>query len=225
MGIRVLRPLLGVRRSQLRALLRRCGVAWVDDPTNADTSYSRNAIRALLTQHDSGRHLVAGGLGGGGPDQSIPSAMPGSPVTSGDGNEQRCASADAGLLAAHSLTTPDAAGSAELSAFAAAAPGQASVVDDLLRLQRRCAVAHTEMQGAAAALLAACTPETLPAPSHVPGAIVLAWPPLAAAPQAALVRVLSSVLQVNEPCYMGRIRCVLQATSCHCSQRSQVRTA
>ncbi len=47
-GIRLLRPLLGVHRAELRQLLRSCGVPWIDDPTNEDRSYARNAIRAML---------------------------------------------------------------------------------------------------------------------------------------------------------------------------------
>lgn len=42
------RPLLEVRGEDLREDLRRRGVAWIEDPTNADEQYTRNRIRARL---------------------------------------------------------------------------------------------------------------------------------------------------------------------------------
>lgn len=45
----IVRPLLGARRTALRALLRRRGVDWAEDPTNADASYERPRIRAALS--------------------------------------------------------------------------------------------------------------------------------------------------------------------------------
>lgn len=41
-------PLLGLRRWETRALCRQVGLAWVEDPTNADPSYRRNRVRAEL---------------------------------------------------------------------------------------------------------------------------------------------------------------------------------
>jgi tRNA(Ile)-lysidine synthase len=42
------RPLLGVRREQLRAFLRARGAAWIDDPANANPAYERVRVRARL---------------------------------------------------------------------------------------------------------------------------------------------------------------------------------
>lgn len=47
-GILWLRPLLSARREDLRAILRRRGWGWVDDPTNEDAAYDRVKARALL---------------------------------------------------------------------------------------------------------------------------------------------------------------------------------
>lgn len=44
-GVRVLRPLLALPRSALRDYAERCGLAWVEDPSNRDTRALRNAIR------------------------------------------------------------------------------------------------------------------------------------------------------------------------------------
>ncbi len=44
--VRVLRPLLGVPRSRLTAMLNACGVPWLDDPSNADPRFERARMRA-----------------------------------------------------------------------------------------------------------------------------------------------------------------------------------
>lgn len=47
-GIRIVRPLLAVRREQIEQFCLRHDLAWRDDPTNADTAYRRNFIRHEL---------------------------------------------------------------------------------------------------------------------------------------------------------------------------------
>lgn len=184
--VRVLRPLLGVQRSQLRALLARCRVAWVEDPTNADTSYSRNAIRALLTQPQRQQQLQR--------HQQQPAANLVSNQPSGMQLDTSAASQPAD---AHDSGSRQAA--ADMAALPAAAEGAATVTYDLLRLQRRCAAAVAEMQGAAAALLAECAPEHLQQ-ARVPGTIVITLPPLAMALLPVVVRMLSAVLWVSASC-------------------------
>lgn len=44
-GARLLRPLLGVSRSELEAYAREFGLGWVDDESNADVRFSRNFLR------------------------------------------------------------------------------------------------------------------------------------------------------------------------------------
>lgn len=44
----VLRPLLGWRRTELRAIIAASGASWVDDPTNADPHHDRTRFRDLL---------------------------------------------------------------------------------------------------------------------------------------------------------------------------------
>lgn len=54
-GMLWLRPMLNVRRNDLRALLSERGVAWVDDPSNEDLKYDRvRARNALATLEDLG---------------------------------------------------------------------------------------------------------------------------------------------------------------------------
>jgi len=45
-GIMLLRPFLGVRKSRLLATLEHAGIAWSDDPMNADPAFARVRLRA-----------------------------------------------------------------------------------------------------------------------------------------------------------------------------------
>lgn len=47
-GVRFERPLLDVPGPALRAWLQAQGCAWIEDPSNADTAFTRNRIRHLL---------------------------------------------------------------------------------------------------------------------------------------------------------------------------------
>lgn len=47
-GIKLRRPLLGVRGKELRHALRTAGVAWLEDGSNADLGFKRNWIRHCL---------------------------------------------------------------------------------------------------------------------------------------------------------------------------------
>lgn len=47
------RPFLELRRSTLRAALRRAGTVWIDDPTNDDIRYERPRVRQTLRQLES----------------------------------------------------------------------------------------------------------------------------------------------------------------------------
>lgn len=47
-GVRFVRPFLTVTRAQLRAVLVRAGMGWVDDPTNDDAQYQRVRARKAL---------------------------------------------------------------------------------------------------------------------------------------------------------------------------------
>jgi tRNA(Ile)-lysidine synthase len=46
--LRVVRPLLGMRREEVRELLRRRGLAWRDDTSNLDRRFTRNRVRLDL---------------------------------------------------------------------------------------------------------------------------------------------------------------------------------
>lgn len=47
-GIRILRPMLGLRRGEIREALRADGITWREDSSNDDTAYLRNRVRHEL---------------------------------------------------------------------------------------------------------------------------------------------------------------------------------
>ncbi len=60
---RIVRPLLAVRRQELRAYLRDRGVCWLEDPTNTDVRFDRNWLRAeILPRLEARRPGVAANL-------------------------------------------------------------------------------------------------------------------------------------------------------------------
>lgn len=60
-GVFLLRPLLGVRRADLRAWLSARGERWIDDPANADATYARPRARQMLAK--GALAAVAGEMG------------------------------------------------------------------------------------------------------------------------------------------------------------------
>ncbi|MDF1607959.1 tRNA lysidine(34) synthetase TilS [Hoeflea sp. YIM 152468] len=46
----VLRPLLTLQREDIRDFLRRAGIEWIEDPSNADPRFERVRVRAMLAQ-------------------------------------------------------------------------------------------------------------------------------------------------------------------------------
>ncbi|MEG3164849.1 tRNA lysidine(34) synthetase TilS [Sphingomonas sp. PB2P19] len=51
-GVTVLRPLLDWRRAELRAIVRRADIPFVDDPSNHDDRHDRTRFRRLLDQNE-----------------------------------------------------------------------------------------------------------------------------------------------------------------------------
>lgn len=51
-GVRMVRPLLGVRKARLVSYLRSRGQAWVDDPSNRNAAFARTRVRHALTDAD-----------------------------------------------------------------------------------------------------------------------------------------------------------------------------
>lgn len=51
-GLLLVRPLLDWRRAELRAIVRRAGLPFVDDPANDDPRHDRTRFRRLLNEHE-----------------------------------------------------------------------------------------------------------------------------------------------------------------------------
>ncbi|MDE3015767.1 MAG: tRNA lysidine(34) synthetase TilS [Pseudomonadota bacterium] len=52
-GVRLLRPLLGMLKSRLKALLMEAGQPWIEDPSNQSPRYTRNRIRAHIAESEN----------------------------------------------------------------------------------------------------------------------------------------------------------------------------
>lgn len=48
--LRMVRPLLGVRKMHLIAMLESMGIAWIEDPSNQTDQYARNRLRRILSE-------------------------------------------------------------------------------------------------------------------------------------------------------------------------------
>ncbi|RWM24755.1 tRNA lysidine(34) synthetase TilS [Mesorhizobium sp.] len=55
----IARPLLGTRRAVLREMLKRCGIGWIEDPTNVDQRFERPRVRASLAGDGGERRFEA----------------------------------------------------------------------------------------------------------------------------------------------------------------------
>ena len=178
--VRQLRPLLSLRKADLVGLCRAAGMAWVEDPTNADTSFARNRIRAVLQQHDAS-HAATGAM-----QHAQPAPL-----------HSRQATADASAA-----PPPAAMRSGDGSAHGQAA-GQAaalSITADVLQLVAACERASTaRTHRAAEALRAALQPQRGDA-----GAALLHRPLLEAGAPAA-ISALAAVMQVC-CCLMGTLQ-------------------
>jgi tRNA(Ile)-lysidine synthase len=51
-GLRIVRPLLGIKREGLRDMLRARNISWLDDPSNANSRFERVRVRAQLDDVD-----------------------------------------------------------------------------------------------------------------------------------------------------------------------------
>lgn len=50
-GIQILRPLLDIPKAELQAYLKERGQPWIEDPSNHNIDYARNALRATLNTY------------------------------------------------------------------------------------------------------------------------------------------------------------------------------
>ncbi|HFQ15883.1 MAG TPA: tRNA lysidine(34) synthetase TilS [Rhodobacteraceae bacterium] len=57
-GVTVLRPLLGVRKSELEALLRQNDQGWISDPSNDNTGFARIRMRQVLAALEKNSQLT-----------------------------------------------------------------------------------------------------------------------------------------------------------------------
>lgn len=58
-GVRLLRPMLGLRKRDLTGWLTAQGLPWIEDPTNGSEAYERNRLNRLLAAEDGDGALAA----------------------------------------------------------------------------------------------------------------------------------------------------------------------
>lgn len=58
-GVRLLRPVLGLRKRDLTGWLTAQGLPWIEDPTNGSEAYERNRLNRLLAAEDGNGALTA----------------------------------------------------------------------------------------------------------------------------------------------------------------------
>ncbi len=170
---RLLRPLLWASKTELQSLLREADVSWLEDPTNADTNFTRNFIRHLPgMQPLCAEHLVR---------QTKPDAAERSAVK-------------------QSEELPSVSGPDKASALSGPGLSQTHASDpqaDLLRIAAVCAEASQSWTSAAADVLTACV-RPLSAVGDRPTAVgcSLDVAQLSQAPLPVMNRALSATMQV-----------------------------
>jgi len=75
-GVFLLRPILGVRRAEIRDWLRERGETWIDDPANEDPRFARARARSTLSSPDGRGGPSEGWWRGPRPGASGPESMP-----------------------------------------------------------------------------------------------------------------------------------------------------
>ncbi|KAL3139623.1 hypothetical protein ABBQ38_003940 [Trebouxia sp. C0009 RCD-2024] len=137
----LVRPFLELPKWQLEAACTEQGLTWANDPTNQDTTYLRNHMRALLSQSESQHQAKQQRLAGDGEPHSLHFSPHQSRTVNQDKQqpEKHAYVSDMGLE-----PLPDAASECP-----------EGVVPAIVQVQRRCAAAHKALSSAAKDLVQA----------------------------------------------------------------------
>jgi len=150
----LVRPFLDVHKGILEAACREQGLTWANDPTNLDTSYLRNRMRALLSQHQTPAQSQQ-------PVSNLASSCECLSATLGSANSfAHCwqASSDATPKKHHSSShgtqaVQELAGGLQADATLSHSQNSADIIHAILHVQQRCAAAHDIISSQAKALL------------------------------------------------------------------------
>ncbi|KAL3154492.1 hypothetical protein ABBQ32_013954 [Trebouxia sp. C0010 RCD-2024] len=136
----LVRPFLELPKWQLEAACTEQGLTWANDPTNQDTTYLRNHVRALLsqseTQHQAKQKRLAG--------DAEPHSLHTSPHQSCTANQDKQQPEKHAYVSDMGVEPFDAAGQCP-----------AGVGPAILQVQRRCAAARKALSSAAKDLVQA----------------------------------------------------------------------
>lgn len=155
--IKLVRPLLQVRKQQLHHHCLQEGLPWLEDPTNRDTAYLRNLLRARLDSWtpSSQQNVTSPGMGIGSQAlEVLANESLGAGLHKGSKTEKS--------QAEYKKLGPGAMADADLPLPCSSASGiekqesstcEADLVDDILLLARTCSAAKSELQNEARLLL------------------------------------------------------------------------
>lgn len=150
----LVRPFLDVHKGILETACREQGLTWANDPTNLDTSYLRNRMRTLLSQHQTPAlsHQPISNLNS---NSEWLSATVGSANSlahcwqaSSEATSKECQSSSHSTQAVQK-----SAGGLEADATLSHSKNSADIIQAILHVQRRCAAAHDIISSQAKALL------------------------------------------------------------------------
>ena len=150
----LVRPFLDVHKGILEAACREQRLTWADDPTNLDTSYLRNRMRALLSQHQTPAQSHQ-------PISNLCSNSESLSATVGSANSLAdCwqASSEATSKERQSSThrtqaVQESAGELQTDATLSLSQNSVDIIQAILHVQQRCAAAHDIISCQAKALL------------------------------------------------------------------------
>ena len=199
----LVRPFLDLPKWHLEAACTEQALSWADDPTNRDTKFLRNHVRALLSQSTAPAQ----------PQQALCNSTPNSPPTSAASHVQSNAQS---IHLVHVLppgTTRKAQdsekqleyspGTAQVGVSQGPVGERSDIVDAILQVQRCCATAHQTVASQAKELLQASLQLSLQsrqmdeAGQQQKHEWSLAVKPYAEAQPAVALHALSAVMQVT----------------------------
>ncbi len=204
----LVRPFLDVHKGILETACREQGLTWANDPTNLDTSYLRNRMRTLLSQHQTPALSHQ-------PISNLTSNSEWLSATVGSANLlAHCwqASSEATSKERQSSShitqaVQESAGGLQADASLSHSRNSADIIHAILHVQQRCAAAHDIMSAQAKALLTDSFQlnerneqkqrmTSIESGQQLSRLCSLAVKPFAEAPPAVALLALSAVLQV-----------------------------
>ena len=156
--VKLIRPLLQVRKHELKAYCLQEGLSWLEDPTNKDTAYLRNLIRARLASEtpDAPKGTSMPAYRGQDQPQDTSTEVSSSNLDSaagGIGNGQSYASIKGTLIGGGTATEGASLLQCQAPVQEQGSSSQIDIVKDILLMTSVCSEARKKMHSEASLLL------------------------------------------------------------------------